>query len=149
MPEFESSVTLKCTASELRHYLGATGNLTKISDPELSLEVLTAPEQVTVDEVIEFRISAYGFKQRMEHRYVEVADDRIVAEQIDGPTRSWRHTQIMADNGDGTVTLTDQIAFEPPGGMLGYVMTADKIIESLNEGMEYRYEMLAEILEAD
>ena len=147
MSEFETSVTLKCSAAALRKYLGTTANLPEISDPELSLEIIEAPEYVAIDSVIEFRISAYGFKQRMQHRYVGVSDTQIVAEQIDGPTRAWKHTQAITDNKDDTVTLTDHIVFEPPGGMLGYVMTADKIIESLEEGMEYRHERLAEILE--
>ena len=146
MPQFESSATLNCSAAALRDYLGTTANLPEISDPELSLEILEAPEQVEADSVIEFRISAYGFKQRMQHRYVEVKADCIVAEQIDGPTRAWKHTQAISSNDDGTVTLTDQIEFEPPGGMLGYVMRADKIVESHEEDLEYRFERLAEIL---
>lgn len=149
MPEFKSSTTIRCSVERLRDFLGTTANLIRVSDPDLSLEVIKAPEQVTVGEVIEFRISAYGFKQRMEHRYVEVAADRIVAEQTDGPTRSWRHSQTIVANEDGSATLTDHIDFEPPGGMMGYVMTAAKITESLQDGMEYRYEELAEILEQD
>lgn len=148
MPEFKSSTTLKCSAQTLREFLGQTANLPAISDPELSLEVLKAPDIVAADTVIEFRISAYGFKQRMQHRYLEATDTRIVAEQIDGPTRAWRHTQTVAGNEDGTATLTDEIVFEPPGGMLGYIMTAAKITESLKDGMEYRYETLAETLES-
>ena len=127
--------------------LGITANLPLISDPDLSLEIIQAPERVAVDEVIEFRISAYGFKQRMQHRYVEVADTHIVAEQIDGPTRAWRHLQAIIAHDDGTCTLTDQFSFEPPGGMLGHMMTADRIRESLNEGMQFRYQALAELLE--
>jgi ligand-binding SRPBCC domain-containing protein len=148
MPEFKSSATLQCSAESLRNFLGQTANLPGISDPDLSLEIMEAPEFVTEDAVIEFRISAYGFKQRMSHRYVEVSSERIVAEQVDGPTRSWRHTQTITSNDDGTSTLTDEIVFEPPGGMLGYVMTAAKIEVSLKDGMAYRYETLAEHLEA-
>lgn len=148
MPDFKSSTTLKCSAKALREFLGKTANLPAISDPELCLEVLKAPEVVTADTVIEFRITAYGFKQRMQHRYVEATENRIVAEQIDGPTRAWRHTQTVDANDDGTTTLTDEITFEPPGGMLGYIMTAAKISESLEDGMAYRYETLAEHLES-
>ncbi len=146
MPDFKSSTTLKCSAETLRDFLGQTANLPAISDPELCLEVLKAPAVVAANAVIEFRISAYGFKQRMQHKYLEASPNRIVAEQIDGPTRAWRHTQTVTANDDGTATLTDEIAFEPPGGMLGYIMTAAKITESLTDGMAYRYETLAEQL---
>lgn len=149
MPTTRTSVTLKCGPQTLRDFLGATANLPAISDPDLQLKVVEADEIVTADGVITFQISAYGLKQTMQHRYIEVTASRIVAEQIEGPTRSWTHRQILEDNGDGTCTLIDEIEFEPPGGMLGFVMTADKIRESIEDGMEFRYDALQEILEAD
>ncbi len=147
MPTHISSTTLPCSLSRARDFLGKTAHLPETSDPDLELEVLNAPEDIIVDSVIEFRISAYGFKQTMKHRYVDVSDVLIVAEQIDGPTRSWIHRQKLADNGDGTCTLTDEIDFEPPGGMLGFVMTAEKVLESIQGGMEHRYETLRERLQ--
>lgn len=146
MPEVKTSTIVRCLASALRDYLGTTEHLPSISDPELELEVLNAPDTVTEGESIEFRISAYGFKQKMEHRYVKVSETEIVAEQTDGPTRSWLHRQTIVANEDGSSTLTDHIEFEPPGGMLGFVMTAEKIEESIREGMEFRYQALEEIL---
>lgn len=147
MPVSESSTVLNCSAIALREYLGRTENLPSISDPDLQLKVIKADETVSDGSVIEFCITAYGFKQTMQHRYVSVSDLEIVAEQIEGPTREWVHRQIISDNGDGSCSLTDRIEFEPPGGMLGFVMTADKITESIQEGMEFRYEALKEILE--
>lgn len=147
MPTFTSSTRLSCDAVALREYLGVPANLPFISDPELELEVLDAPSEVVVDALIEFRISAYGFKQRMQHRYIEVTQTEIVAEQTDGPTRAWIHRQTIVDHGDGTCTLKDQIDFEPPGGMLGFVMTELKIRDSIQDGMDFRYETLQELLE--
>lgn len=147
MANFTSSTQLKCSAQVLRLYLGATANLSKISDPDLDLEVLTAPDHVAEGAVIEFRISAYGFKQRMQHRYIEVTESEIVAEQIDGPTRAWKHRQSIVATSESECTLTDQIDFEPPGGMLGFVMTEGKIKDSIQDGMDFRYETLQEILE--
>ena len=147
MPTHTSSTTLPCSLAVARDFLGKTAHLPDTSDPDLELEVLNAPEDIVADSVIEFRISAYGFKQTMKHRYVDVSDVLIVAEQIDGPTRSWVHRQKLADNGDGTCTLTDEIEFEPPGGMLGFVMTAGKVLESIQGGMEHRYETLIERLQ--
>jgi len=131
----------------LRQYLGATANIPSISDPELELEVIDAPEQVASDAIIEFRITAYGFKQRMKHRYVEVGEMEIVAEQVEGPTRTWVHRQSIAANDDGTCLLTDHVEFEPPGGMMGFVLTEASIRESLDDGMQFRYEALRGFLE--
>lgn len=131
----------------MRQYLGATANIPSISDPELELEVIDAPEQVASDAIIEFRITAYGFKQRMKHRYVEVGEMEIVAEQVEGPTRTWVHRQSIAANDDGTCLLTDHVEFEPPGGMMGFVLTEASIRESLDDGMQFRYEALRGFLE--
>ncbi|GAB5441432.1 MAG: hypothetical protein Fues2KO_17810 [Fuerstiella sp.] len=147
MATHTSSTVLHCDLQKVRDYLGQTSNLLKTSDPELELEILNAPEEISEGAVIDFRISAYGFKQSMQHRYVEVSDQEIVAEQTDGPARAWIHRQSLADNGNGSCTLTDRIDFEPPGGMLGFVMTEAKIRESIEDGMEHRYEVLKEDLE--
>ncbi|MCP4786270.1 MAG: hypothetical protein GY903_19970 [Fuerstiella sp.] len=147
MPEFTASTTLRCSAAALRQYLGATAKIPLISDPELELEVLEAPDQVTADAIIEFRITAFGFKQRMQHRYTEVGDTEIVAEQVEGPTRTWVHRQSIAVNDDGTCVLTDHVEFEPPGGMMGFVLTEASIRESLEDGMVFRYEALRGFLE--
>ncbi len=147
MPTVTCSAKISCSAGKLRDYLGQTSNLPNISDPELQLEVLNAPDIVAEGTMIQFRVSAMGFKQRMEHRYVSVSETEIVAEQTDGPTRSWTHRQMIDDHGDGSCTLTDEIEFEAPGGMLGFVMTDERITESIQESMEFRYEALQEILE--
>lgn len=147
MPSSTTSTTINCTAEILRDFLGTTANIPEISDPELELVILEAADQVAKDTVIEFRISAYGFKQKIKHQYIAVSDTEIVAEQLDGPTKAWTHRQSIVSTGESTCQLTDHIEFEPPGGMLGYVMTADKIIDSITEGMEFRYETLKEKLE--
>ena len=69
MPLFTASTELRCSAEVLRDYLGRTSKLPTISDPDLQLTIISAPETVTADSVIEFRISAYGLKQTMKHRY--------------------------------------------------------------------------------
>ncbi len=146
MPNFTSSSRIDCSVPTLRQFLGATANIPKIADPELEMKVLEAPEFITAGAEIELRVSAYGFKQRMKQRYTEVTETVIVAEQIEGPTRTWIHRQSVSVHEGGGSLLTDIIDFEPPGGMLGFVMTADKIIETLGEGMEFRYETLSDIL---
>ena len=55
MPESVSSSILECSAAELRAFLGRTANLPQISDPDLHLEILSAPEIVTLGQRIEFR----------------------------------------------------------------------------------------------
>ncbi|MCA9061202.1 MAG: hypothetical protein KDA85_21965, partial [Planctomycetaceae bacterium] len=103
-----ASIQLHCSASGLRQFLGHTANLPRISDPELELEIVRAPVDVELGQEIEFRITAYGFKQRATNRYTCVTDLEIAEEQIDGPLRAWKHRQQITPHDDGTVTLTDE-----------------------------------------
>ncbi len=82
-----------------------------------------APEVVTVGEEIEFRIMAYGFKQRATHVYTSVEDLLIEERQLEGPLRQWYHRQHLQQTPGGLTLLTDTIEFEPPGGMLGFMLT--------------------------
>lgn len=148
MPEFESQARLNCPDIRLREFLLKPANLPQISDPDLGLEILSAPETLSEGDDVEFRITAYGFKQRMKHRYVVVSEAEIVIEQIDGPAKAWRHSQRIQQNGDPQACcLLDHIRFQPPGGMLGFVMTEARILESLEQGMQSRYDALRELLE--
>ena len=146
MPQHTSSSVLKCSADTLRSFLGRPVNFPQISNPDLKLEIISAPELVTVGERIEFRITALGIKQRAIHEYVQVEQGIIVETLIEGSLRAWRHSQKIEVATGGECRLTDEVEFEPPGGMLGFVMNEKRIRESLNEGMEFRYSALEELI---
>jgi len=145
MGKFSLTTTLPCSAATLREYLSDPGNLPSITDPEVELEVAAAPAVATEGEEIEFSILACGLRQRMRHRWVTVTDSLIVVEQVDGPTRSWRHEQEIRTCAEGCA-LTDRYLFEPPGGMMGRIVTEEAITEMLTDSTALRHELLAEML---
>lgn len=146
MPLFTSSAELNCAAGVLRAFLGTPANLPKIANPDLELELISAPPVVSVGELIQFRITVMGFKQRSTHRYLEATPERIVEEQTDGPMKAWKHSQLIEPLSDTSCRLTDVVEFERPGGMLGFVLTEDRVRESLEEGMTCRYDALRDLI---
>ena len=148
MAQFVASAGLTCSAAALRAFLGRPANLPRISNPDLELEIVAAPEEVVAGATIEFRITAHGFKQRAKHEYVEVSGTTILETQIDGPLRAWRHAQRIEDLGPDGCRLTDEFEFERPGGMLGFLLTEDRIQKALEESMEFRYATLQELISA-
>lgn len=148
MPESKTDFILECSAEQLRAFLGRTANLPIISDPDLELEILSAPEIVTLGQRIEFRITAYGFKQRATHEYVTVEDLHIIEDQVDGPLRAWNHAQKIEIVSSHQCRLHDHIVFEPPGGMLGYLLTESKVQASIQDGMQIRYEVLSDLIKS-
>lgn len=148
MPSHQSSVVLKCSLSTLREFLGRPANLPSVTDPDLELKILSAPEVVASGEKIEFRIMAYGFRQRATNIYTTITETEIAEVQLEGPLRAWSHRQLFASLDDGQTQLTDEIEFEPPGGMLGFMLTEERIRESLADGMRARYEALADLADS-
>ena len=146
MPESVSSSILAVSADQLRAFLGKTANLPQISDPSLQLEILSAPEIVTLGQRIEFRITVFGFKQRAIHEYVTVEELQISEDQVEGPLRAWKHSQHIEVISSLECRLTDRIEFVPPGGMLGFLLTEAKVRESIEEGMQIRYDSLSELI---
>lgn len=146
MAEFRASTILDCSTGALRSFLGRPANLPRVSDPQLELEILSAPELVEVGAKIEFRISAYGFKQRAVHIYTVVTDSEISEDLVEGPLPSWRHRQLFTSLNEGRTELEDYIEFSPPGGMVGYMMTEARIRESLEAGMSARYSSLLQLV---
>ena len=58
-----------------------------------------------------------------------------------------QHIDVNAPQPDGTVLVTDRIEFEPPGGLLGMMLTADRLSSTLNKGLLHRHNALKRCLE--
>jgi len=147
MSVFRANSILPCSAVALRSFLGRPANLPLISQPDLELEILSAPEVIQTGELIRFQIMAFGFKQKAIHEYTEVDESRIVEILKEGAMRTWRHAQIMEVLSPTECRLVDEVEFEPPGGMLGYLLSEERIQSSLQEGMDFRYSALRELIE--
>ena len=148
MGQFILSAQFECCPATLREYLGSVSNFLLITDPELEIEIIESPEVVTAGEEISFSIVTSGFRQVLRHRWTTVTDSQIVAEQVMGPTQSWHHAQTILAAAGGC-SLEETITFEPPGGMLGFVVTEDGILESLSTGTAIRHQLIAEQLIAE
>ena len=148
MGQFTLSAQFDCSPATLREYLGTTANFPSITDPELEFEIIEAPEIVTAGAEIAFSIITSGIRQVLRHRWTTVSDSQIVAEQVMGPTQSWNHDQTVSAVGGGC-KLTETIVFEPPGGMLGFMVTEDAILQSLNSGTAIRHQLIAQQLIAE
>ena len=147
MLKFETSAVLPCSAAALRSFLGCPANLPEISDPDIELQILSAPETVQEGARIEFRILSFGLRHRMAHEYRLVTDSEIFEVLVDGPLPAWQHRQQLQELGPSQCRLTDTVEFQLPGGMLRFMLTEERIRESLTTGMEFRYETLQQLAE--
>ena len=60
---------------------------------------------------------------------------RFQESQVKGPLGRYVHDHDFAPQDDGTVRVTDRVEFEPPGGLLGFLLTAERLRTSLEQGL--------------
>ncbi|MGE5191025.1 MAG: SRPBCC family protein [Deltaproteobacteria bacterium] len=149
MPIFETSVALECPRERAFEFLLRPANVALISPPELGLSFINAPEVVELGSRIEFKIQGYGQVQTMVHEITGlVHPQRITETQIRGLFAKWVHEHAFETNEQGQVIVIDRIDFKPPAGLLGLLVTADKILDQLEEGFAHRHTRLQKLLTA-
>jgi ligand-binding SRPBCC domain-containing protein len=138
VPVFESSVELPCSAEVLFDFLVKPENLIKVSPPDLQVRLIEAPARIELGSRITVVGRRWGISQKMTTEVIRFDVGRVLAdEQREGPFRAFRHTRVIHQTGS-LVRLTETIEFEPPGGIIGMMMSASRIKEGLAEVSEYR-----------
>jgi len=148
MAQFEFTTNLSCSPGGLYDFLLKPANVQRISSPAIGLTFTKAPEVVTEGARIEFEMSGLGKVQRAVHEIIElITNTRIVELQVEGALRSWKHEHHFEASGDGVV-MQDLILFDPPGGILGFIATEDRILSQLDDGFFYRQQQLERIVDS-
>jgi ligand-binding SRPBCC domain-containing protein len=140
MAEFVTQVELATTLERLFDYLIRPANMVELAPPGTSVRLIDAPELLVAGCHIEFDISGLGPTQRFVHEIVECArPERIVERQLKGPFRSFHHEAELKVAEADSVLLIDRIRFEPPGGLVGMLLTEDRIRRFLETGYAHRH----------
>jgi ligand-binding SRPBCC domain-containing protein len=140
------SLTLPCSAKALFDFLSRPRHLLEISPPEFQLEIVQAPERLHLGARITVRGRRWGMPQLLVSEVTAFQQEELIVEvQRTGPLRAFRHERRI-DIDAGGVRLFERIEFEPPGGLVGLMVTAEKIEKELGPMMAYRQKRLGEIL---
>ncbi len=149
MPVFETSVTLDCPLDRAFEFLLRPANIALIAPPDLGLAFIDAPEVLELGSRIEFKVQTFGQVQTMLHEITQFEEGRQITEtQIKGLLGHWIHEHKFEAQGEGQVVVVDRIDFNPPPGMLGLLVTANKILDQLDDGYFYRHRQLQKLLSA-
>jgi ligand-binding SRPBCC domain-containing protein len=145
MAVHEEQLKIPAPIDRLFEFLMRPANIALVSDPSSGLQIVDAPEIVQVGSIITFRIAAFGQVREATHQVIEFEPHSRIAEvQTAGPMKAWRHTHTFESDGDETI-LIERIDFEPPGGIVGLLVTADKIIDQLADAMYYKEQALRKL----
>ncbi len=147
MPTFETSVVVNCPRERAFDFLLRPANVARIAPPDLGLSFVSAPDVVELGSRIEFKIQGYGQVQTMVHEITGLEHPQQITEtQIRGLFASWVHEHAFETNPQGQVIVIDRIDFQPPAGLLGLLITADKILDQLEDGFAHRHAQLQKLL---
>ena len=117
-----------------------------ISDPAVGLKLVDTPEVLSHGDVYQVEFIAFGGVRKVTYKASIDRDSLSMVEtMLEGDLQAWEHTKTFHTDADRTV-ITDSIAFEPPSGLAGFLMTADKIADNVADGIAYRNERLSAAL---
>jgi ligand-binding SRPBCC domain-containing protein len=146
MPLFETQVVIGCPLDQAFEFFLRPANALKISPPGLGLHFVKAPDLLDVGSQIEFKVQGWGQIQSMIHRITHIDRPNLyVEEQVKGPFKRWVHTHLFAIDQEDRTVITDRIDFDPPGGIIGMLISKDKILEHLEDGFDHRHMQLEKL----
>lgn len=146
MAEFKHEQRLACPAETLFDFLSRPANVLRLSRPESKLTFVSAPEVLESGSEIEFEVHAYGMSQSVVHQIVAVERPRRILERmLHGPLEDLEHEHLFEANGRETL-LVDVIRFEPPRGLLGLLLTEERLRRSFEQSFDFRRQALEELV---
>lgn len=146
MPQFDSAQTFPKPLAEVFDFFRQTASLVRVTPPDLHMKIVEGPERLELGSRIVLQGRRWGIPQRLVSEITAYEPNvRFVDTQREGPFKSWVHSHEFAAM-DGGTRVTDRIDYEPPGGLLGLVMSTGLIERELRSLFEYRRTALEEIL---
>ena len=82
--------------------------------------------------------------QELTYEIVELdSPSKFREKMVEGPLKLWLHDYIIEPHeSSDRVTLINRVEFEPPGGLLGFIVTEESILDALDDGFDYRRKVL-------
>jgi ligand-binding SRPBCC domain-containing protein len=149
MPQVLKVIELPIPVADVFGFFLRPANLLALAPPELRLELVEGPDLLELGARLTWKGRRWGIAYRLVTEVVALEPDGLIAEeQRQGPFRRWVVSRRFEATADGT-RLTEQIDFEPPGGLLGLTITAQAIEQELEAAFTHRARKLPELLNRD
>lgn len=148
MPTFEAVTDLRCPPEAVYDFLIRPANALLVTPTELKATLVEGPEVLTVGSRVTVRVWKYGVSQTLTTVITALEPARLMRDEQPangGPFRKFAHTHALEVTPDGCRML-DRVEFEPPGGLLGMVVTEKVIVSELRSMFAYRDRRFRELL---
>lgn len=143
MPLFETQVALACPPESLFDYLIRPANVMNLNPPDMNLTLLEAPEIVGEGSQVRLQVEAFGYKQQLLHEIINFQrPGGFLLREVEGVLKKFEHLHRLEGGPNGTTIFIEQVEFEAPGGMVGFLLTETKIREGMEKNFGFRHEEL-------
>lgn len=148
MPRFEASIEIARRPEPVFEFLMRPANAVAVTPADTDLTLVEAPDVLFAGCRIEFEIKAYGQTQRFVHEVIELEPPRRFLEvQREGLFREFRHEHVVEPAEGEASLLIDRVDFEPPGGMLGFLLTEQRVRDMLASSFAHRQREIKRLVE--
>ncbi len=149
MPRFIVAVDVSAPLPRVFDFFRRPANLLGVTPPGLRLQLEEAPDELQLGSRLALVSRRWGLRYRGVTEVTAFAPDAFfIEEQKEGAFRRWLHAHRFAAMPDGRTRVTDEIDYEPPGGLLGLLLTTAAVDRELHDYFRYRNERLAEMFGA-
>jgi ligand-binding SRPBCC domain-containing protein len=138
MPQHILSIDIPRPAIEVFDFLARPANLMHLAPADMRLELVQGPERVQLGSVVHWKARRMGVSQTLVNEVTAFEEGVVFAEeQCQGPFRRWVFMHRLTAIAVGT-RLTEELTWEPPGGLLGLLVTAAVVHKDLDHLFAYR-----------
>lgn len=143
---FEKSTLIKCSQEELFDFHLDVNNLTKITPPDIDVELLTPSFTPKEGETMKIKSTKHFIPLNWTVQITKLErPSTLIDLAIKSPFKYWQHQHLFINHKNFT-ELKDIVTYELPFGLMGAVLKPF-IYKDLLKMFSYRHEITKEILE--
>lgn len=147
MPEYKAEFLLPHTPQAVFEFHSSTSNLLRMIPEDNRPELVDGPQRLATGAEFELKVTTFGVAQQLRFKVTRFEEPHVIVdEQLKGPFRAWVQTHRFEASPEGGTRLLYRVEFEPPGGLLGFVVTSARVIEHLAQTLPYREQRTRELL---
>jgi ligand-binding SRPBCC domain-containing protein len=113
-------------------------NVVAVAPAGFDVRLVAGPQEPSVGQTFSVQVRRFGLSRLIETAVVTLQEPSLIVErQMQGPFRDWVVERRFAEE-EGETELTETVSFQPPGGMLGLMMTASAVEAELGRAYQGR-----------
>jgi ligand-binding SRPBCC domain-containing protein len=142
MPRHQLTLELSVPPEQVFDFLARPTNLIQLAPPDLHLKLVQGPERLQLGSMLHWKARRMGVSQTLKNEVTAYEESVLIAEeQRQGPFKRWTFLHRFEAIATGT-RLAEELTYEPPGGLLGMLVTAKMIHKELETLFTFRADRL-------